>query len=180
MSAEAVRDSVLFVAGELDPTAGGPEIDHNAGMTNKRRSLYFRHAPEKQMAFLELFDAASPVECYRRSESVVPQQALALANSPLVQTQSRVLARKLSLANADEAAFVTVAFETLLSRLPTSDEREACVQFLREQADLYASRKLTPTGGAPSDAAPSVEPKSRARESLIHVLMNHNDFVTVR
>ena len=96
MTAEQVRDSVLFVAGELDLTAGGPEIDHNAGMTAKRRSLYFRHAPEKQMMFLELFDAASPVECYKRSESVVPQQALALANSPLTQTQSRLLARKLS------------------------------------------------------------------------------------
>jgi len=170
MTAEQVRDSVLFVAGELDLTAGGPEIDHNAGMTVKRRSLYFRHAPEKQMTFLELFDAASPTECYKRSESVVPQQALALANSPLTQAQSRVLARKLSAKNADDAGFVTAAFETVLSRPVTADEREVCTKFLIEQADLYASKKL----------APSVDPKMRARESLVHVLMNHNDFVTVR
>jgi Protein of unknown function (DUF1553)/Protein of unknown function (DUF1549) len=169
MTAEQVRDSVLFVAGELDLTAGGPEIDHNAGMTVKRRSLYFRHAPEKQMTFLELFDAASPTECYKRSETVVPQQALALANSPLTQTESRVLARKLSATYADDLAFVSAAFEIVLSRPATADERDICAKFLTEQAELYASKKL-----APSDA------KTRARDSLVHVLLNHNDFVTVR
>ena len=169
MTAEQVRDSVLLVAGELDLTAGGPEIDHNAGMTVKRRSLYFRHAPEKQMTFLELFDAASPTECYKRSESVVPQQALALANSPLTQAQSRVLARKLSANHADDMAFVTAAFETVLSRPATADERELCTKYLAEQAGLYASKKLVP-----ADA------KTRARDSLVHVLLNHNDFVTVR
>jgi hypothetical protein len=169
MTAEQVRDSVLFVAGELDLTAGGPEIDHNAGMTIKRRSLYFRHAPEKQMIFLELFDAASPTECYKRSESVVPQQALALANSPLTQAQSRVLARKLSAAHADDSAFVAAAFETVLSRPATADERDLCAKFLTEQAGLYESKKLT-----------TPDSKNRARESLVHVLMNHNDFVTIR
>ncbi|HKB04047.1 MAG TPA: DUF1553 domain-containing protein, partial [Gemmataceae bacterium] len=180
MTAEQVRDAVLFVAGELDLTPGGPDLDQNAGMTVKRRSLYFRHAPEKQMVFLELFDAASPVECYKRSETVVPQQALALANSPLTQAQSRVLARKLSAKYAEDVAFVAAAFETVLSRPATSPEIEMCVQFLADQAALYASKKLTPTGGGPTPVPPSADPKPRARESLIHVLMNHNDFVTVR
>src|ERR1700722_5635886 len=80
MEAEVVRDSLLAVAGMLDATMGGPDIDHNPGLVVARRSLYFRHAPEKQMEFLMLFDAASVNECYRRSESIVPQQALALAN----------------------------------------------------------------------------------------------------
>src|SRR5207237_3617202 len=60
--AEVVRDSVLYLAGSLDLTRGGPEVDHRQGLTVPRRSLYFRHAPEKQMEFLELFDAASMVE----------------------------------------------------------------------------------------------------------------------
>jgi hypothetical protein len=180
MTAEAVRDAVLFVAGELDPAAGGPEVDHNAGMTVKRRSLYFRHAPEKQMVFLELFDAASPTECYRRSESVVPQQALALANSPLTQAQSRVLAGKLSGRHADDPTFVRSAFETVLSRPATLAEVEMCQKFLDDQAALYAAKGLTPTGGGPVTVPPATDPKQRARESLVHVLMNHNDFVTVR
>jgi hypothetical protein len=180
MTAEAVRDSVLFVAGELDLTQGGPDLDQNAGMTVKRRSLYFRHAPEKQMVFLELFDAASPAECYKRSESVAPQQALALANSPLTQAQSCILARKLSAGHADDLAFVTAAFETVLSRPATATERDLCAKFLTEQAALYASKHLTPTGAAPVADRPAADAKARARESLVHVLMNHNDFVTVR
>jgi hypothetical protein len=169
MTAEAVRDSVLFVAGDLDLTQGGPELDHNAGMTVKRRSLYFRHAPEKQMVFLEIFDAASPTECYRRSETVVPQQALALANSPLTQAEARVLAGKLSATNADDAAFIGAAFETVLSRFATAGERELCAKFLTDQTAMNQARKLSA-----SDA------QARARASLVLVLMNHNDFVTVR
>jgi hypothetical protein len=169
MTAEAVRDSVLFVAGDLDLTQGGPELDHNAGMTSNRRSLYFRHAPEKQMVFLEIFDAASPTECYRRSETVVPQQALALANSPLTQAESRVLAGNLSATHADDQAFIGAVFETVLSRPATTDERELCAKFLSDQAVMSQSRKMS-----------AADAKARARASLVLVLMNHNDFVTVR
>ena len=100
MEAEAVRDSVLYLAGELDPTMGGPEIDETKGFESKRRSIYFRHSPDTQMEFLKMFDAPNPVECYMRSESVVPQQALALANSQISQEEARVLAGKLGMGSA--------------------------------------------------------------------------------
>ena len=45
------------------------------------------------MEFLALFDAANVSECYRRSESVVPQQALALANSPLTLDRGLIQGR---------------------------------------------------------------------------------------
>ncbi|HEY2411057.1 MAG TPA: PSD1 and planctomycete cytochrome C domain-containing protein, partial [Pirellulaceae bacterium] len=44
MEAEAVRDATLFLAGSLDLTRGGPDIDQTQGLTNPRRSLYFRNA----------------------------------------------------------------------------------------------------------------------------------------
>ncbi len=44
VEAEAVRDSVLAVAGRLDPTMGGPEIDETKGHEVYRRSIYFRTA----------------------------------------------------------------------------------------------------------------------------------------
>ena len=68
--------------GDWEPYRG-PELDPQKGLTLGRRSVYFRHAHEKQMTFLQLFDAANPTECYRRHPSVMPQQALALANSSL-------------------------------------------------------------------------------------------------
>jgi hypothetical protein len=156
LEAEAVRDNVLAVAGRLDRTAGGPDIDYVEGEKIPRRSVYFRHAYEKQMTFLMMFDAASPNECYRRSESIVPQQALALANSPLVHAQAETLAKTLAaeapMATADE--FITRVYERVLGRGPWEDEQAACREFL--------------TRG------------DHARRDLIQVLMNHNDFVTVR
>jgi hypothetical protein len=182
MEAELVRDSVLHVAGRLDARMGGPDIDHGQGLTTPRRSVYFRHAAEKQMEFLLQFDAANITECYRRNESIVPQQALALANSTLSLAQSRLLAKGLSREFAGDAAFVTAAFEQVLSRPPTAAERDECVKFLGEQTRLLADKgKLTPfAAGPPSPVPPAAEPGQRARENLTHVLLNHHDFVTIR
>ncbi|MDZ4684397.1 MAG: PSD1 and planctomycete cytochrome C domain-containing protein [Planctomycetaceae bacterium] len=151
LEAEAVRDSVLAVTGGLDLTRGGPDIAYGLEHV-ARRSLYFQHAYEKQMTFLLLFDAASPNECYRRSESIVPQQALALANSSLVHANAEKLAK--SLENESPEEFVTQIYERILGRSPWEEERLACREFLQ-------------TG-------------DHARRDLIRVLMNHNDFVTVR
>ncbi len=155
--AEVVRDCVFAVAGALDSTVGGPDIGHEAGLTVPRRSLYFQHAAEKQMEFLQIFDAAGVTECYRRKESILPQQALALANSELSLRMARRLAGVLSdQAGADACAFVTAAFERVLSRPPTDAERAECLRYLGRDAG------------------------SRRRESLVHVLLNHHDFVTIR
>lgn len=188
MEAEIVRDSVLHVAGQLDVTMGGPEIDQNEGQTSLRRSIYFRHAPEKQMTFLMLFDGPSVVECYRRNESVAPQQALALANSPLALNQSRLLAARLSqeTASADggaaQTAFVVAAFEQVLGRTPTAAEQTACEEFLVQQAAALAApeRLASFTAGPAASVKPAADPRQRARENLVHVLLNHNDFVTIR
>ncbi len=188
LEAELVRDAVLSVAGVLDLTLGGAEIPHTEGQNNLRRSLYFQSAKEKQMPFLELFDASNVTECYRRNESIVPQQALALVNSPLALTQGRVLARKLS-EQTDQAAeenrmseFITAAFEQVLCRRPTSEERIVCEDFLAEQTARLSDREtLTQFESGPGTGCQTSEDSAqRARENLVQVLMNHNDFVTVR
>jgi hypothetical protein len=181
LEAEAVRDCVFYVAGRLDLTAGGPDIDQTLGLTVPRRSLYFRHAAEKEMEFLKLFDAATVTECYQRKESVLPQQALALSNSELVVQHARLTARALAAkAGDDPAAFVSAAFERVLARPATAEETAECVAFLKEQTERHAAAKAPP---APPDAdgkAPASDPALRARENLVQVLFNHNDFVTVR
>jgi hypothetical protein len=180
MEAEAVRDALFYVAGKLDLTTGGPELDHDKGLTVPRRSVYFRHAHEKQMTFLRLFDAASPTECYRRQPSVMPQQALALANSSLSWAEARTLAGELAKSSGD--SFVTAAFEQVLCRPPTDEERGTCETFLKDQATrLSEPAKLSAfAAGDNASVPPSPDPRQRARESLIHVLLNHNDFVTIR
>jgi uncharacterized protein DUF1553/uncharacterized protein DUF1549/cytochrome c len=152
MESEAVRDGVLYLAGTLDLSRGGPELDQASALTTARRSLYYRHAHEKQAEFLRLFDAPNVVECYERTESIIPQQALALANSSLVESNARALAARLP---SPEGDFVGTAFETVLARTPSPQEREECLRFLREAG-------------------------AKGREGLVHVLFNHNDFVTIR
>jgi hypothetical protein len=173
MEAEAVRDSVLYLAGSLDATRGGPEIDQKQALCVPRRSLYFRSAPEKQAVFMQIFDTAAPTECYRRRDSIVPQQALALANSELTVKQSRKLARSLP---KDE--FITAAFQQILSRAPTAEEAKECEAFLSEQAARF--EKQPGTSDANNLDQPSDTPALRARESLVHVLFNHHEFVMLK
>jgi hypothetical protein len=183
MEAEAVRDALLCMGGNLDLTRGGPPLDCLAEPAPPRRSLYFRYSREDRLGFLVAFDAAGVEECYRRQESIVPQQALALENSAFVWDQARRIARRLEgAAGADDRPFVTAAFEHVLSRRPTPEESEACLLFLAGQRRLLADPEgLTPFPDGPGgQVAPADDAAGRAREGLIHVLLNHNDFITVR
>jgi len=195
MEAELVRDAVLAVAGRLDTRAGGPEIPESEGQTNTRRSLYFRLTPNEKMSFLETFDAPDPNACYERKESVMPHQALALMNSGLALDGARAIATLLTTPpfgaaeTADGASaktatardFVTAAFEQVLTRRPTPAEERACLEFLERHAALLHDRGLPAfPGGSVGTLPPSADPAQRARENLVHVLLNHHDFVTIR
>lgn len=183
MEAEVVRDCLLYVAGQLDVSTGGPDIDHEQGLKVPRRSMYFRHAPEKQMTFLRLFDAASPDECYRRKESIIPQQALAMANSTLAIEQARRIARKLHGQHSDATTFIEAAHAQVLSRSATKEEIETCTAFLVEQQaflDQNVQRLAATSADAADVSKPSADRTLRARENLVLVLINHNDFVTIR
>ena len=108
----------------------------------------------------------------------MPQQALAMINSELTITQARRLVRYWKGEPLEDAALYSKAmFEHILSRAATDDEVITCVRFLSD----CASRS------APSDVAanqddlskPSADPATRAREQLVHVLMNHHEFVSI-
>ena len=64
MEAETIRDAVLYQAGLLDLTMGGPDIDENQAFDSRRRSLYLRQTPDSQAEFLRLYDQPMPNDCY--------------------------------------------------------------------------------------------------------------------
>ena len=168
LEAEAVRDNVLFAAGTLDNAIGGPEVDHMQALTSPRRSLYLRQAAEKQAEFLQIFDGPAVTECYERRPSVMPQQALALNNSELALHQARVLAdRLLHETGTDASHLINQAFQRILARLPTEEERRQSAEFL---ATLPAANTTKTTE----------QTFRRTVENFVLVLFNHNDFVTVR
>jgi hypothetical protein len=135
------------------------------------------------MEFLKLFDAAAPTQCYERQESIMPQQALALANSRLSLVESRRLARRLDAeCGADAARMIAAAFEHVLSRPPSDAETAECREFISQQAELFR-REQKRLAGATKDIAnvekPAADPALRARENLVHALLNHHEFVTL-
>ena len=168
MESQVVRDSVLHLAGMLDPEMGGPTENPN-DFNVRRRSLYFTQSRDDQNPFVGMFDDADIQRCYRRSESIVPQQALALANSRLTLEMSRKIstqiAAELPSGNDDETTFIRHTFEVLLSRQPTDAELSECRSTLSQLTEVLKDS---------SDA------KTRAQSALVHALLNHNDFVTIR
>jgi hypothetical protein len=78
--------------------------------------------------------------------------------------------------------YVIAAFEQVLCRRPAAAELAACTRFLDDQAERFANpgRLTTFPGDAPATVRPAADPQLRAREHLVHVLLSHNDFVTIR
>ena len=150
MESQVIRDSLLQLAGTLDLTQGGPSIKPSPNV--KRRSLYFFHSRDNRSKFLATFDDADVFSCYKRSESIVPQQALALMNSQTAIVAASQIAAKLKTIKSPDA-FVKAAFSKILARQPTADELTASMAFLKQQ------------------------PK---REYFISALINHNDFLVIR
>jgi hypothetical protein len=168
MESQVVRDSLLSLANRLDSQMGGPDIDPSSGAIQHRRSLYFTHSRDDQHRFLNLFDDASILACYRRPESIIPQQALALSNSLLSTEAAEAIAETLEKDLGEEAtnssAFINAAFIRLLGWRPSEEELEICLSALNQwQAE-------------PADSRNNPSPKA----SLVHALLNHNDFITIR
>jgi hypothetical protein len=174
-----VRDNLLYVSGNLDPALGGPDIDQNLGLTSKRRSIYLRTAAEKEVEFLKIFDGPSVTECYQRRPTVMPQQALALANSEIALAQARILSKKIAgLAAADDEVFIEQAFKRILARRPARQEVRLCLDFLSgSQPQARSGSTVAPVLNKTS---PPAKDGMKLHENLILVLLNHNDFVTIR
>ncbi len=166
MESDLIRDGLLHLAGVLNPKLGGPTMSPKGADTSNRRSLYFTHSRDDVHPFLDMFDHVNQLDCYRRFESVVPQQALALTNSELAMTMARTAAARLE-RSGPEGDFAARAFEAVLCREPSPAERAACETMLSETIALLQRLKHP-------------EPARRARENLVHALFNHNDFITVR
>ncbi len=160
MESQVIRDSVLHLASALDLSIGGPSVKADAQGPPHRRSLYFLHSRDDQNPFLVQFDDADIERCYRRDESIIPQQALAMANSSLtLNMAARIAANILEQSGGRSIPvgdFIREAFLTVLGRAPMPDETRECIGQLQELPD------------------------ERARIVLIHALLNHNDFITIR
>ncbi|MDG2388909.1 MAG: PSD1 and planctomycete cytochrome C domain-containing protein [Planctomycetaceae bacterium] len=145
LSAEEIRDSLLFVAQRLDLSIDGahpfpPESSwkftqhdpFNAVYESNRRSAYLMVQRQRRHPYLALFDGADPnSSTATRQVTTVPTQALYFFNDPFFHSQAAAFAINLKSLQSDEQR-INNAFQKLYQREPTMTEMERTVHFLQE------------------------------------------------
>jgi mono/diheme cytochrome c family protein len=161
LEAEAVRDSILSVAGKLDRTMGGPSFqdfviekpEHSPHYQyhlhdpedpkGHRRAVYRFVVRSKQQPFMAALDCADPsLAVDKRNETLTPQQALALMNNKLAVAMAKHFAERVEKLAPDAAGRVTAAVRLALGRNPTAKEREALTAYATEHGLANACRVI--------------------------------------
>lgn len=194
LDSDALRDSLLWVAGNLDLTRiGGPSFapvigaDALEGLSMKdqawkasppeeqgRRTVYSFTKRSLLPPFATVFDFPdTTLPCGQRDVSVVAPQALALMNNAFVHEQSSGLTRRVLAGARDETERIALAWRLALGRSPSESEvAQARRHLAREVARVKDRQGRAPTG----DYRP---PEVLALASLCHVLLNTNEFIYV-
>jgi hypothetical protein len=148
LEAEAIRDAILSASGQLDlkrpagssvTQLGDREIGQNRDLSAlasgaRYRSVYLPIIRQAMPDSLSLFDAADPsLVVGARDATTVATQALYLLNSPFVSEQAQKMAeRLLGERELDDPGRIALAYRLALSRLPTKEEVERSISFVRE------------------------------------------------
>ena len=149
LEAEAIRDAILTVSGELDSRQGGPGFDLFEANTNyvkvynSKREFGqedFRRMIYQSKPRMQLEDTFGTFDCPdagqvtpKRTSSTTALQALSLLNSPFLLQQSQAFAKRVELSSIDSIeARVDRAFLIGLGRTPLGEERSAAVEFVKQ------------------------------------------------
>jgi hypothetical protein len=153
LSAEELRDSLLFAAGSLDPTRGGPAV---RDLMVPRRTLYIANVRSDRSGYLAVFDGANAQTIVdKRNDTVVAPQALWLLNNTFALTQANALASLVVKQDGDSNQRLAWLTDRLFQRPPTKSE-QALVSAAVDNSNLLESW-----------------------EPLCHVLLCTNEFVYV-
>jgi len=130
LDAEQLRDSVLFVAGDLDEKSpGGPAVP--LGIDNDKRTVYAKVSRFRIDPFLQAFDFPNPTfTAEQRFSTNVPVQRLYFMNDPFVYKQAEVLSKRVY-DKGDDSARITETYRLVYGRTPTSAELQAGLEFLK-------------------------------------------------
>ena len=192
LEAEVLRDRILAAAGRLDSTQYGPPVPVVEDISGQvlapddkpRRSIYLQQKRSKPVALLGAFDQpVNMVMCEKRVVATNAPQALMLLNGNFVHTQANHLASKV-LSELEKFQIdkketdkileqvVVLAWQRVLLRDPTPEERALSVELVRSQA---SPGPVVPDKG--SNKAPF--PDKAAVAHLAHQLMISNEFLHV-
>lgn len=142
---EAMRDSLLAMTGKMDRAIGGKPINMTDEPYSYRRSVYGYVDRGNLPELLAHFDFANPeMSNSRRNQSLVPQQALFLMNSPMTVDIVRRICDRPEFANApNDASRIAALYRIILQRNPDEKERHeitSALAFIKiEAADSEAN-----------------------------------------
>jgi hypothetical protein len=152
LEAEALRDAILAVSGELvrTPSSGSPVGRSGEGPSTLlmrqtsqldtrdfHRAVYLPVLRDSVLESLALFDFADPNQpTGQRTATNVPAQGLYLLNSPFVQARAEAAAKRLLAVRAEDR--VQRAYLAFLGRPPTSSERAVAERFLASYPQILA------------------------------------------
>jgi hypothetical protein len=147
LEAEAIRDSILFVSGNLNLEAGGPGFSFfktRGGLsgfppvtdfTQKelRRMIYQHKIRMEPVPVFGAFDAPDAGQATpRRKQSTTAIQSLNLFNSPFVNQQADIFAKRVAKESGDDISKqVTRAFQLAFGRQPKPIEAKAAIASAR-------------------------------------------------
>lgn len=146
LPAEALRDTLLSAAGELDSTPSVAPVAHfgtlvSANVANPevvqtdesyRRGVYLPVVRGQLSDLLAVFDFADPdLLVGKRERTNVPSQSLVMMNHPWVQRRSRSIAREILGGSSEITPIVQSAYLRLLGRFPSDSEAELMSEFLQ-------------------------------------------------
>ena len=189
LEAEVLRDAVLAVSGNLNPTMYGPGIKPRmraelitASQRNKwpeiktensshwRRSVYIYVKRQLLFPMMELFDSPTTTDsCSVRPESIVPTQALILMNDEFTEDQAAYLAiRSGSQSKLPLMTILDDAHRFALSHKASPQRLNRAFDFVQQQLESYED------DGLPIEVA-----RHKAITDFCHVLLNSSEFVFV-
>lgn len=153
LDAEAIRDALLSISGQLERTRGGLTLQHQGLISFRsdyvtldtptpylRRTVYLpllrdaiglNDSADEATGLLETFDFADMnLVTGQRNATTVPTQALFLMNSPFIQEQARALARRLLASSNSATERIRHLFLLAYGRPPSSRELLASTDYL--------------------------------------------------
>ena len=177
LDAESLRDTLLLLSGNLDPTPGGPHpfppqsewkfTQHNpfkAVYDSNRRSVYLMTQRIQRHPYLAIFDGPDPAASTpQRLTSTTPIQALYLLNDAFVHEQAAGLARRLLMASDRAEQRIEMAYLMVLNRSPDREDIEMAVRFL---ADVKQTLKV-----------PADQLELECWQSMVRAMFRLNEFL---
>ncbi len=183
LEAEAIRDSLLAVGGDLDETIGGSLLStkNHAYVNNTSAGGELRYAVNRRSIYLPLirsglydvfqaFDFADPSTSNgKRVPTTVAPQALFMMNDPLVLRSSNAMAgRLLALDGLDDRGRIQSAYLTTYGRPPTESEVD------RASSYLHRFKEILESDGVEADDRPR-----RAWQTLCQAIVSSSEFLYI-